>query len=114
MAIVKKLSFFGEVGLVVHLPRTSTVTARKKCLFLELSQSDFRQFCLIAPEVLEAFRDKLEDYNIPLRYLIHNPILQDFLMKYMLEEKSAENLQVCCAAVVLPLCCARARDDECG
>jgi len=93
VAIVKKLQFFGEVGLVIHLPRTSTVTARKKCLFLELTQADFRQFCLVAPEVLEAFRDKLEDYQIPLKYLIQNEVLQDFLLKYMLEEKSAENLQ---------------------
>ncbi len=93
VAIVKKLSFFGEVGLVIHLPRTSTVTARKKCLFLELSQSDFRNFTVVAPEVLEAFRDRLEDYNIALRYLIHNPILQEYLLKFMMEEKSAENLQ---------------------
>jgi len=98
VAIVKKLSFFGEVGLVIHLPRTSTVTARKKCLFLELSQSDFRNFCVCAPEVLEAFRDKLEDYNIALRYLIHNPVLQEYLMKFMQEEKSSENLQFWIAA----------------
>lgn len=93
VAIVKKLQFFGEVGLAIHLPRSSTVTARKKCLFLELTQHDFRQFCLIAPEVLEAFRDKLDDYQIPLRYLIHNPILQDYLLQYMHSEKSPENLQ---------------------
>lgn len=92
VAIVKKLQFFGEVGLAIHLPRSSTVTARKKCLFLELTQHDFRQFCLIAPEVLEAFRDKLDDYAIPLRYLIHNPILQEYLLQYMHTEKSPENL----------------------
>jgi len=98
VAIVKKLQFFGEVGLVVHLPRTSTVTARKKCLFLELTQTDFRNFAQICPEVLDAFRDGLEHYNIPLRYLIHNPILQEYLLKCMLEEKSAENIQYWMAA----------------
>jgi hypothetical protein len=48
----------------------------------------------IAPEVLEAFRDRLEEYSIGLRYLIHNPILQDSLQKFMVDEKSAENIQV--------------------
>jgi CRP-like cAMP-binding protein len=98
VAIVKKGQFFGEVGLVVHLPRTATVTARKKCLFLELTQSDFRNFVKLAPEVLEAFRDKLEDYNIPLRYLIHNPILQKFLKDFMAIEKSVENINFWLAA----------------
>jgi len=93
VAIVRKGSFFGEVGLVVHLPRLSTVTARKKSLFLELTQVDFRNWSLIAPESLDAFREKLEEYNIPLRYLIHNPVLQEYLLQYMKEEKSAENLQ---------------------
>jgi len=92
VAIVKKDQFFGEVGLVVHLPRTATVQSRKKCLFLELSQADFRNFVLIAPEVLEAFREKLDDYNIPLRYLVYNPVLQKYLAEYMKEEKSGENI----------------------
>jgi CRP-like cAMP-binding protein len=92
VAVVQKGQFFGEVGLVIQLPRTATVIARKKCLFLELSQSNFRNFVQIVPEVLEAFKEKLEEYNIPLRYLIHNPILQDFLNKYLESEQSAENL----------------------
>jgi len=92
LPLFKKASFFGEVGLVIQLPRTATVIARKKCLFLELSQSNFRNFCQLAPEVLEAFKEKLEDYNIPLRYLIHNPILQEYFKKYLESEQSAENL----------------------
>jgi len=83
---------------VIHLPRASTVIARKKCLFLELSQADFRAFCVAAPEVLEAFRDKIEEYQIPLKYLIHNPVLQDFMMQYMHIEKSPENLNFWIAA----------------
>jgi len=93
VAVVNKKQFFGEVGLVVHLPRTASVIARKKCLFLELQQSDFRRFVGIAPEVLESFKEKLEDYNIPLRYLIHNPILQKFLVQYLESEFSAENIK---------------------
>jgi len=93
VAVVKPRQFFGEVGMVVHLPRTATVVTRKKSLFLELSQADFRRFTQIAPEVLEAFKDKLEDYNIPLRYLIHNPVLQRRLVQFMESEKSAENIR---------------------
>lgn len=92
VAVVNKGQFFGEVGLVIQLPRTATVIARKKCLFLELTQANFRNFVQIAPEVLDAFKEKLQGYNIPLRYLIHNPILQKFFEDYLKEEKSAENL----------------------
>jgi CRP-like cAMP-binding protein len=63
VAIVKKLQFFGEVGLVVHLPRTSTVTARKRCLFLELTQQDFRNFVTVrtAPPVIHQHQHQRQD-----------------------------------------------------
>jgi predicted MFS family arabinose efflux permease len=34
-------SYFGEIGLLAHIPRTATVTARSECRVLEVSGSDF-------------------------------------------------------------------------
>jgi len=93
VAVVERGEFFGEVGLVIHLPRTATVITRKKSIFLELSQDHFRNFVKFAPEILDAFRDRLEDYQIPFRVLIHNPILQKYFMQYLESEKLDQNLK---------------------
>ncbi len=47
--------FLGEVGLMMDIPRTATITAVESSLLLELSQKNFRHFITIVPEILAKF-----------------------------------------------------------
>lgn len=47
---------FGEVGLMMDLTRTATVVSKTACLLLELAQTSFRNFVMLAPSILTKFK----------------------------------------------------------
>lgn len=85
-------SFVGEVSLLLDVPRTATITAVESSLLLELSQKNFRHFITIVPEILQKFNSLLLDYNIHLRYFIHNPLVLSYFIQHCKSEFSTENI----------------------
>jgi len=85
--------FFGEVGLMMDIPRTATIQAVESSLLLELSQKNFRHFITIVPEILAKFNAVLLEYNIHLRYFIHNPLVLNYFIQHCKSEFSTENIE---------------------
>lgn len=90
---LKQGEFFGEVGLMMDIPRTATIQAQEHCMLLELSQKNFRNFIIYVPDILAKFNDKMLEYNINLRYFIHNPIVLESFIKHCRSEYSTENIE---------------------
>lgn len=62
-------------------------------LLLELSQKNFRHFITIVPEILAKFNAVLLEYNVHLRYFIHNPLVLNYFLNYCKTEHSSENIE---------------------
>lgn len=84
--------FFGEVAMMMDIPRTATIHAIESCLLLELSQKNFRHLITLVPAVLATFNSMLLDYNIHLRYFIQNPLVLNYFMQHCKSEFSTENI----------------------
>eukprot|EP01006_Ploeotia_vitrea_P036819 TRINITY_DN66061_c7_g4_i2.p1 TRINITY_DN66061_c7_g4~~TRINITY_DN66061_c7_g4_i2.p1 ORF type:complete len:434 (-),score=256.01 TRINITY_DN66061_c7_g4_i2:999-2300(-) len=89
---LKEGEFFGEVGMVVHMPRTATIRARTQCLLLELRAADFHNFLQLAPEALDNFKAKLRQYSISLRHLMHSSLALQYFTKHLECEYAVENI----------------------
>ena len=67
-------SHFGEMALLVHMPRSATITAKEKCLFLTLQRTDLVKFYTVAraihdkmlQHVKERMLGMLRTFNVPL------------------------------------------------
>lgn len=114
MAEIKEGRFFGEIGMLVHMPRTATIQAVEPCLLMELRAADFHNFlkvCIhsitvfdhwrprmtrifsqLAPEALSNFRSKLTDYSISLKHLIHSTLALEYFIRHLRKEYSVENV----------------------
>jgi len=53
--------YFGEIALMVDMPRTATVTCNERCLLLELGFQEFRNFLHIVPDLQEYFQRVAKD-----------------------------------------------------
>jgi hypothetical protein len=62
-------------------------------LLLELSQKNFRHFITIVPEILTKFNQVLLEYNIHLRYFLHNPLVLSYFIQHCKAEFSTENIE---------------------
>ncbi|HEV8717049.1 MAG TPA: cyclic nucleotide-binding domain-containing protein [Candidatus Binatia bacterium] len=51
LATLEAREFFGEVAVLERRPRSATVTAREKCLLLEISGDEFRKLLETHPEL---------------------------------------------------------------
>ena len=51
-------AFFGEIGILMSIPRTATIVARSKCLLVVLTKEDLVQELPNFPEVERAIRDE--------------------------------------------------------
>ena len=49
VAKVKPGEYFGEMALIVNIPRTTTVKTLSKCLFLTFDKTDFENFLKVCP-----------------------------------------------------------------
>jgi len=85
--------FFGEVGLMMDIPRTATITAVESSLLLELSQNNFRHFLTIVPGILDKFNSVLLEYNIHLRWFLANPLVLSYFIQHCKAEFSTENIE---------------------
>ncbi len=86
-------NFIGEVGLLMDLERTATITAREPCVLLELKQKDFRDFVVAVPEIVSKFKTKIVDYNIALKHMIKNPFILKYVIRHCSAEYSTENIE---------------------
>lgn len=65
--------FFGEIGLMMEIPRTATVVANEDSLLLQLQKRDLIQFFTLAPEIKPAFdadlkikiAEQFRKYDVP-------------------------------------------------
>ncbi|KAI1325724.1 RNI-like protein [Xylariaceae sp. FL0255] len=57
-AELKPGCFFGEIGVLMNMPRTATVIARTKCLLLVLKKEDLHQELPRFPDMEKAIRDE--------------------------------------------------------
>ena len=64
-AELKPGAFFGEIGVLMDMPRTATIVARTKCLLLVLKKEDLQAIMPKFPEMEKAIRQEaLERLNL--------------------------------------------------
>ena len=54
---LKSGDFFGELALVMDMPRSAAITCKEKCLLLKLSEKGFKNFLSIVPSFKETFQE---------------------------------------------------------
>lgn len=60
-AELKPGAFFGEIGILMDIPRTATIVARTKCLLVVLKKEDLRKELPKFPEVERAIREEAQE-----------------------------------------------------
>ena len=60
-AELKPGAFFGEIGILMSIPRTATIVARSKCLLVVLTKEDLAKELPRFPEVEDAIRDEASE-----------------------------------------------------
>lgn len=60
-AELKPGSFFGEIGVLMDMPRTATIVARTKCLLLVLKKEDLQQELPRFPDMEKAIRHEAHE-----------------------------------------------------
>ena len=60
-AELKPGAFFGEIGILMSIPRTATIVARTKCLLVVLKKEDLQKELPGFPEVERAIRDEASE-----------------------------------------------------
>lgn len=60
-AELKPGAFFGEIGLLMNIPRTATIIARTKCLLVVLKKEDFVKELPNYPDVERAIREEAQE-----------------------------------------------------
>lgn len=86
-------SFFGEVGLLIGIPRTATVRAKTMCLMLELRNGDFRKFAQVCPEIFQRFKDGIDNYQINLTHWLANSHIMAYFIEFCKREFTIEALE---------------------
>lgn len=54
-------AFFGEIGILMDVPRTATIIARTKCLLLVLKKEDFRSILPLFPDMQTAIMEEAQE-----------------------------------------------------
>ena len=60
-AELKPGAFFGEIGILMDIPRTATIIARTRCLLVVLKKEDLRKELPRFPEVEQALKDEAQE-----------------------------------------------------
>ena len=60
-AELKPGAFFGEIGVLMNIPRTATIVARTKCLLVVLKKEDLHTELPKYPEMEKAIRDEAQE-----------------------------------------------------
>lgn len=60
-AELKPGAFFGEIGVLMDMPRTATIVARTKCLLLVLKKEDLQAVMPKFPEMEQAIREEAQE-----------------------------------------------------
>ncbi|KAH8894196.1 cyclic nucleotide-binding domain-containing protein [Thozetella sp. PMI_491] len=60
-AELKPGAFFGEIGVLMNIPRTATIVARAKCLLVVLKKEDLHAELPRYPEMEKAIRDEAQE-----------------------------------------------------
>lgn len=60
-AELKPGAFFGEIGVLMDMPRTATIVARTKCLLLVLKKEDLQQELPRFPDMEKAIREEAHE-----------------------------------------------------
>ncbi|KAI9742864.1 MAG: hypothetical protein M1818_003593 [Claussenomyces sp. TS43310] len=60
-AELKPGAFFGEIGILMDVPRTATIVARTKCLLVVLKKEDLRAELPNFPEMEKAIREEAQE-----------------------------------------------------
>src|SRR3989440_4195039 len=58
---LKPGAFFGEIGILMDVPRTATIIARTKCLLVVLKKEDFRAGLPKFPEMERAIMEEAQE-----------------------------------------------------
>jgi F-box/leucine-rich repeat protein 7 len=60
-AELKPGAFFGEIGVLMNIPRTATIVARTKCMLVVLMKEDLHEELPKFPEMEKAIRDEAQE-----------------------------------------------------
>ncbi|KAG5952282.1 hypothetical protein E4U53_001224 [Claviceps sorghi] len=60
-AELKPGAFFGEIGVLMNMPRTATIVARAKCLLLVLKKEDLQLVIPTFPDMEKAIREEAQE-----------------------------------------------------
>ncbi|KAI1825669.1 hypothetical protein F4861DRAFT_530279 [Xylaria intraflava] len=76
-AELKPGSFFGEIGVLMNMPRTATIIARTKCLLLVLKKEDLHTELPKFPEMEKAIRHEAHERGRNLKAMNHQADLHE-------------------------------------
>ena len=92
--------YFGECSLLLHCPRTCTITCTKdNTVLVCLAKRDFYRFFMAAPAAIAEFELKLAHTQSTLRSILYHAAACDYFEQQLKEEFSIENLTFWKAAV---------------
>ncbi|CEJ85462.1 hypothetical protein VHEMI03778 [[Torrubiella] hemipterigena] len=60
-AELKPGAFFGEIGVLMDMPRTASIVARTKCLLLVLKKEDLQTIMPMFPQMEQAIREEAQE-----------------------------------------------------
>ncbi|CAK9108494.1 cAMP-dependent protein kinase regulatory subunit (PKA regulatory subunit) [Durusdinium trenchii] len=78
-------SYFGEMGMMIKMPRTATIKAKEKCLLARLSGADFKNFLKLSPDVADMIDLHMRDRMVRKLYAFKLPFFAGIPKEKLLE-----------------------------
>lgn len=78
-------SYFGEMGMMVKIPRTATVCARSRCLVAKMKGSEFQNFLKLCPEIRKSIEHDVRERMVCKLYAFRLPFFAGISKDKLLE-----------------------------
>lgn len=93
LAALQPGSYFGEMGMMVKIPRTATVTARNRCLLAKMRGTEFQNFLKLCPEIQKCIDEDVRMRMVSKLYAFRLPFFAGIQKEKLLELSNLCTLQ---------------------